>query len=310
MFPLLSANCLCVVTTDGSLRIVHADTFESRVAQKGPVMAMATDESPVPLVAIARVAGIGRQVKVSVYRVASKGGSIPECKLLWETKVAEWTGGKGLPTLCFIEPPWRLLYQNGNDFVMAGVEAKTSHSFSRNIFNSEQEGYNAVLKIPNRPLGLIVSGDVGIVMNSNGEPEGSTVRLDSIRGPFMDIAAIQDRILIINGDGFHIFGIGSGGLEQSIPLPHVPNHMKSAGWRFSNPCNSQGQTVLAYAADGAWMLKAMSLERQVAEALNHGQPGMAASILKECGHANQWYYQAMVQCAILFIEGMCIADCF
>jgi hypothetical protein len=102
ILPATPANCLALLTGDGSLRLVHSDTLESRVVLKGPILAasITLPTQPVTTISLPRIAVVtrvtmSRALRVSVYDILPAGGQIPSLQLSWEVDVGAGSGASG-----------------------------------------------------------------------------------------------------------------------------------------------------------------------------------------------------------------------
>lgn len=108
ILPATASNCLALLTGDGSLRLVHSDTLESRVALKGPILAasVALPTQPsltisLPRIAVATRVTISRALRVSVYDIVPAGGQIPSLRLAWEVDVSAAGTSSGVVCLAW-----------------------------------------------------------------------------------------------------------------------------------------------------------------------------------------------------------------
>ena len=127
---------MALLVGDGSLRLVHSDTLESRVALKGPILAASvalpsqlSSTTSLPKLAVVTRLTMSRALRVSVYDIIPAGGQIPSLKPSWEVDVGVGGAGGGSSSgvVCLA---W------AGESVILGVGTKYYITWQRNVSKS------------------------------------------------------------------------------------------------------------------------------------------------------------------------------
>jgi Vacuolar sorting protein 39 domain 2 len=320
---------LVLLTGDGSLRLVHSDTLESRVALKGPILAAAVTlpTTSLPRIAVATRVTISRALRVSVYDILPAGGQVPSLKLAWEVDVgASGAGG----AVCLAWAGESVILGAGMKYFITWTQRNSTRSGSsssavgawRDLLAIEEDTGNkgstgreeepskvakisplvSAVTLPRQGCAFISVGSLGLVVSPAGEPRGNPILLQDI--PAVRAVASGEGVLaVVCEDGIRIAdpvtgkwiqGLGFG--ENLVPAPGQPLRASGGG-------GSNSSVVLVAGRHKVWALTPIPLVEQARDMLSRrdfaGALKLAANGLAE---GKTWAEEAYAQTAVLLMH--------
>lgn len=302
---MLSGNCICVITSDACLRFVHPDSFESKVMHKGPIVSAAVSDSPVPLVAVARIGGISQSIRIGVYHILSNQGSISDWRILWEVKL-EVSGFDQYASLAFLNPPYSVLYKHGTKIILARSVPNQKNPIVDIIYSCESKNrFDRVLGVPSMKCGVMLVGLLGIVLNDKGEPRGDSIRLDRLGEELIDSAIIGNKLLVLNRRGIHVFGFQAGAAEQFVEIDAfgLNTETEDPGWTLTSEWTIDGTSAIFTNKNSIWLITPQSMRKQVQQAIESHDLETAYRLIQEVNGLGEWHLQYLMECGSKFLRG-------
>eukprot|EP00890_Picochlorum_soloecismus_P006477 jgi/Picsp_1/6830/NSC_04168-R2_dna repair endonuclease xpf-like len=304
ILPVLSGNCICVITSDSCLRFVHPDSFESKVMHKGPIVSAAVSDSPVPAVAVARIGGISQSIRIGVYHIFPKEGSISDWRILWEVKL-EVSGFDQYASLAFLNAPFCVLYKHGTRIILARTEPNKKHPIVESIYRCESKNrLDRVLGVPSMNCGVMLVGLLGIVLNDKGEPRGDSIRLDRLGGHTIDSAVVGKKLLVLNGRGIHVLGFQGGMTEQFVEIDAFGSNRdpEDSSWTLTPEYTIDGTSAIVTKNSSMWLISPQSTRKQVQQAIESHDLETAYRLIQEVNGLGEWHLQCLMECGSKFLR--------
>lgn len=305
ILPVLSGNCICVITSDACLRFVHPDSFECKVMHKGPIVSAAVSDSPVPVVAVARIGGISQSIRVGVYHILSKEGSISDWRILWEVKLGV-SGFDQYASLAFLNAPFSVLYKHGTKIALAGSVPNQKNPIVETIYSCESKNrFDRVLGVPSMKCGVMLVDLLGIVLNDRGEPRGDSIRLDRLGEELIDSAVVGNKLLVLNRQGIHVFGFQAGTAEQFVEIGAcgLNRETEDSGWTLTSEWAIDGTSAILTNNSSIWLISPQSRRKQVQQAIQSHDLETAYRLIQEVNGLGEWHLQYLMECGNKFLRG-------
>jgi len=228
------------------------------------------------------------------------GGSVAELKQLFDVKVVD--GQHSVlkhVSMCFIDrSTLTLLLQLDGKFFILGKSHAHNDIFVRQIYSAEREEYAVGMPIENSSLGLMLVDDLGICIDKNGSPIGSTLRLDQIKKPIFQTAVVNESILLLTESNICIIDIKSGELQQTIEYP-VP--LQGDVMCVTSRNNTRDRVALIMERS-VWLIGPKSARRMIEDALNKRETMVAEDLLDHNQSEEDWYFNAYVDCGYQYLQ--------
>ena len=290
---------LLVHTSDHSVYLFNANSGASKLVVRSSTVSVAVGEwEGTTYVAMLRISGLTKAVKVTVYAYTANN-----LKHQWDVGVqVDDMTHIGLVTMAFISSPASVVVCIRGVFVWAGLDPRTGNYVSRTIFVSspDQQSFNSVARIPGS-LGraLMLSGDIGIIVNEIGEPVGDSITVDGLTSPIDNIVVMESKLLVIAGDSLHVIYLEQGAQNQDVlPLPTVQG---AAAWRMGGTSFNEPIVPLYY-KNLIWLLCPMSQKAQLQRAIEEKNPLIAKRLIDSQldlpSDSTLW-----IRCGLLLIHG-------
>ncbi|KAI8100731.1 hypothetical protein M9434_005122 [Picochlorum sp. BPE23] len=297
-----SMDLLVVWTRDGSLCIHNMKLNESKTFLKHCVVAVSVDEDG--CIAVLRTGPVSKALRATVYRIEEARNHSVGLKLLWESHVDVQTKGNisTEASIASIKAPWSLIVCVEQTFLWVGFDERTRHGGSRVVFvNDSISSLNRVLHVSGRGEALMLAGDLGIIVNREGEPIGDSLDLIHHRSPMkiLDAAIIESNLVLLTDNAMRIIDIDSRG-EVFVPLAELP----SAPWSIGVPgTDEEGQPLIPiFTSSSLWLVCAISYRDRIQRALEERNAELALQLIQHHGISAPGYMEFLVRCGILFIE--------
>jgi len=305
ILPVLSGNCICVITSDACLRFVHPDSFESKIMHKGPIVSAAVSDSPVPAVAVARIGGISQSIRIGVYHILPREGSISNWRIMWEVKL-EVSGFDQYASLAFLNAPSSVLYKHGTKIILIRAAPDHKHPTIETIYRCESKNrFDRVLGVPNMNCGVMMVGILGIVLDDRGEPRGDSIRLDRLGGDFIDSAVVGNKLLVLSGRGIHAFGFQGGMAEQFVEMEafDLNKDVEDSDWTLTPEYTIDGKSAIVTKDHILWLIRPESRRKQVQQAMESHDLETAYRLIQGVNGLGEWHFKYLMECGSKFLQG-------
>ena len=298
-----SMDLLVMWTHDGSLCIHNMNSNESKTFLRHCVVAVSVDEDG--SVAVLRTAAVSKALKAVMYRIEEAANHSIGFKLLWESEIdVQVKGNMSIDaTIASIQAPWSLIVCVDQTFFWAGFDQRTRHASSRVVFmNGATSSMNRVLHVSGRGEAVMLAGDLGILVNRDGEPIGDSLDLVHHQSPttLLDAAIIELNLVLLSDNAMRIIDIDTRS-EVFVPLARV----HSARWSIGVPnTDEEGQPIIPiFTSTSLWLVCAMSYKDRIQRALEERNATLALQLIQHQGPSSSpVYMEFLVRCGILFIE--------
>lgn len=294
---------ICTITDDGSLLVIHGDTFERKLVHKSCVKAMCVHG---PFLGIVLNLGCSKPLLVELFEVSSRADTVPWLRKLCEVKICE---GIESPidelSVCFVGSNKTLLLAMDGEYLMMNfVESKEEkrHSYSHNltkIYSTKDRCRTSkVLSVPAMKCGLLMDDELGICVDENGNPLGNTLRTDQAPKPIMGCCVCHNFVILLAVDGIYIMDLQSGSLHQRLQYP-IP----LSGPCFSSNVTSGGLACLVIDRS-LWLIRMKNLRRRISDALRMSRPELAYKLMETNPNGGSWMKQFHVEAGLQFLNGV------
>ncbi len=210
IYPVGSLNLVLVLTRNGSLLLLDKGGVKVVLRHNVFAVCINDDDAKQPCIAVLRATAVTKALTASVYVVENRS-----LKMLWECKLESESKGMGQPSIAFLDAPLSLVVFVHRHFVWAGIDPERQFSHSREVFTMQEDGFSLVVQAPGSSgRALIVSDDVGIMIDRNGDPVGNSISFSDLDSPIHDIAVLGSLILVITPFFVNIIDSENGTLSK------------------------------------------------------------------------------------------------
>jgi hypothetical protein len=268
---------LLVHTSDHSVYLFDANSGASKLVVRSSTVSVAVGMwEGTTYIAMLRISGLTKAVKVTVYAYVANN-----LKHQWDVRIqVDNMDHIDHVTMAFISSPSSVVVCIRGVFVWAGLDPRTGNYDSRTIFvsNRDQQSFNSVAHIPGSVgRALILSGDIGIIVNEIGEPVGDSITVDGLTCPIDTIVVVESRLLIIAGHSLHVIYLEQGAQNQDVLT--LPTVQGAAAWRMGGTSFNELLIVPLYSKNLIWLLCPMSQKAQLQRAIEERNPLTAKRLI-------------------------------
>lgn len=323
ILPATSSTSLVVLCSDGSVHLVHSDTLESRMAMKGPVLAMGVAEDVdgrLPRVVLAYRTGLYRHLRIAVYEIVPQGGYIPTWRHLWSVDAPgsiqnnrvclAWAGDSvvcGIGNVYYLA--WCMhpeVWEPHQTSPRRQHDAKhRGHGSIREILAVPDESSTHVAAIPQHQCALLLAEGVGVVINAVGEPIGNPVQLNdliSVDG----IVSVGNHVVIVSRDGVHAFDLTTGLEIQTLHPLGDGDGVQPEKMLFVEGMSSPSEVAILATMHTVTIITSLHASWQVKELIDDAEIDDALEVIRKAeAKGEAWVENAYAQVALSLLQGVC-----
>ena len=264
-------------TSDHSVYLFDANSGASKLVVRSSTVSVAIGTwEGTTYIAMLRISGLTKAVKVTVYAYVANN-----LKHQWDVRIqVDNMDHIDDVTMAFISSPSSVVVCIRGVFVWAGLDPRTGNYDSRTILvsNRDQQSFNSVAHIPGSVgRALMLSGDIGIIVNEIGEPVGDSITVDGLTCPIDTIVVVESKLLIIAGHSLHVIYLEQGAQNQDVLT--LPTVQGAAAWRMGGTSFNKLLIVPLYSKNLIWLLCPMSQKAQLQRAIEERNPLTAKRLI-------------------------------
>ena len=300
IYPIPSLDIVLIHTRGNSLLLLDLHRGFVKIALRHRVFAVSlNDGGGQPMVAVLRATSMSKALTASVYAVESR-----YLKHVWECKIEIEGTSMDQPSVAFIDAPFSLLVFHHRHFVWVGIDPETQHPKRRDVFMKQGDGLCRVVQTPGRDgQALIVSDDIGILVDRCGDPVGNSISFGGLESPIHDIAVCNSFIIVVTRSFLHLINIESGA-RSKVNLADP----EGLYWRLGTFSRfSSNLLVSLHCGERVWLICSLSPMGRLQRALNGGN-ALQAKALIDCHPELMSNYNIMKTCADLFFRASFVRD--
>ncbi|GAB4818896.1 hypothetical protein N2152v2_005942 [Parachlorella kessleri] len=292
-----AANCLAVLTNDGSVHLLEYDTLKAQLLPFRNVVTTCADTRPGQPARLALALKPSRRaLRIEVYQVTS--GSQP-----WGRPAplafADVLDPSAVKAMAWVGPS--LVVAAGLRYLL--VTPSQQGGQWRELFAVPEDlAYSPAMvrAIPQLARALLTVGPAGILVDGSGSPAGSALRLDGLATP-RALAASGPYLLAACEDAIHVFDCAEGGevqvLEYGAGLRPLPGQL------MFGADNPSGSCVLLAGRAVVWACLPVSSEEQAREVLRRRDYGRALALIEQgLAQGEGWAEVASAQAALCLLH--------
>jgi hypothetical protein len=295
LLPAPAAAVLAVLAADGTLRLLHWDTFEGRdVAKDALAAAVGLPEGGAPLRLAVAARGAGRRggARLAAHELLAAGGRAAALRLLWEVDLG-LAPGAGVDVLA---------WAGAGVVVVAGARVLVAGAGgARELLAApgSDEPPPRVLALP-PALALVLVGGLGLLVDGRGEPVGAPLPLVGLPPVKALAAAAGFAIAVCEGGAYVLDPSAGGGVVQFLAVggAGAPGAFAAAA---GGGGGADGLAVVA-GARGLAALAPRPPAARARELLARGDFAGAAALEAAAAAAGEpWADEAAAQAALLLL---------
>lgn len=294
------SDSILIHTRGGSLLLYDLNTGFNKVVLRNHVFAVSLNETRAqPTVAVLRTAALTKAFTASVYAIERR-----YLKLVWECKIEVDQRSPDTPSIAFIEAPMSLVVCAHGNFVWVGMDPVTQRPKSRVVLMNQGDGYSRVVQVPGRDgQALMVSDDIGIMVDRNGDPIGNSIPLSGLEAPVHDIAVWRSLIIVVTSFCIYLIDIDRGTRNKE-------ELVDPQGWFWKLGTSSQSSPNLPmslHCGTHVWIICTRSLTAQLQRAIEEKNAVLGRTLVNRHPEL-MTHYNLMKECSILFMQQGFVRD--